>query len=333
LNGRQFYVGKNLHLALLHLRSPTHSLPLWVDAICVNQKDTKERNEQVALMSFIYTRAQMVVAWLGVKDYNTQLDPFRSMSMDWKSGQIPLLAASLAGITNFHSSPEPDYGTLVRIAKSSYWTRLWTVQESYLPRLLVYVYGSRAWLYDDLQRWEVLKAVISKPAPLEPLVQAVDDYAFGAMFRLLDARKERYSDSMRLSSLIERFAHQACTEPRDRVYSLLVLANDGRPISGGDGSTHPVEGSLHALVVQAEGLKQTQRRARPFRVNYSRSFYGIWTDVMEFFTFQAMNIEGRLGENIDTPYTGIQVISDSLPGSQWHARVVRTAGIVQEALG
>jgi hypothetical protein len=38
---------------------------LWVDAICINQKDFKERGEQVQLMRRIYKEAESLTVWLG----------------------------------------------------------------------------------------------------------------------------------------------------------------------------------------------------------------------------------------------------------------------------
>jgi hypothetical protein len=38
---------------------------LWIDAICIDQSNTHERNHQVGMMSHIYKRAQEVVIWLG----------------------------------------------------------------------------------------------------------------------------------------------------------------------------------------------------------------------------------------------------------------------------
>lgn len=40
-------------------------LPLWIDAICINQGDVGERNSQVAQMSIIYRQAIWVTVWLG----------------------------------------------------------------------------------------------------------------------------------------------------------------------------------------------------------------------------------------------------------------------------
>lgn len=41
---------------------------LWIDAICINQKDIEERNQQVAIMEQIYSTAEEVTIWLGQSD-------------------------------------------------------------------------------------------------------------------------------------------------------------------------------------------------------------------------------------------------------------------------
>ena len=38
---------------------------LWIDALCINQSDIPERNQQVALMADIYSKATAVNVWLG----------------------------------------------------------------------------------------------------------------------------------------------------------------------------------------------------------------------------------------------------------------------------
>jgi hypothetical protein len=45
--------------------SPELSLYLWIDAICINQKDLAERSVQVTRMRDIYIRATTVFIWLG----------------------------------------------------------------------------------------------------------------------------------------------------------------------------------------------------------------------------------------------------------------------------
>ncbi|CAG8960313.1 hypothetical protein HYFRA_00012387 [Hymenoscyphus fraxineus] len=41
---------------------------MWIDAICINQKDNSERSSQVALMGRIYSQCQNTYAWLGEED-------------------------------------------------------------------------------------------------------------------------------------------------------------------------------------------------------------------------------------------------------------------------
>ncbi|TVY73452.1 Heterokaryon incompatibility protein 6 OR allele [Lachnellula suecica] len=62
----------NLHLALIHLRHshlhPTEQQPrilLWIDALCINQKDPQEKSWQIQMIRDIYKSAKYVDAWLG----------------------------------------------------------------------------------------------------------------------------------------------------------------------------------------------------------------------------------------------------------------------------
>ncbi|KLU89562.1 hypothetical protein MAPG_08533 [Magnaporthiopsis poae ATCC 64411] len=66
LNGLPFNVGKNLEEALRQLR-PRVGLPriLWIDAVCIDQTNTQERNQQVAQMDNVYRNAARVTVWLG----------------------------------------------------------------------------------------------------------------------------------------------------------------------------------------------------------------------------------------------------------------------------
>ncbi|KAM0453621.1 hypothetical protein ACHAPV_008955 [Trichoderma viride] len=72
-NGEQFDVTENLDSALRHLRSEDNERILWIDAICINQKDKLERGYQVGLMKDIYRMASTVVIWLGEADVDSDL--------------------------------------------------------------------------------------------------------------------------------------------------------------------------------------------------------------------------------------------------------------------
>ena len=60
----------NLESALRQFRSTDANVILWIDAICINQLDVPERNQQVAIMAEIYSQATEVMVWLG-KDFSS----------------------------------------------------------------------------------------------------------------------------------------------------------------------------------------------------------------------------------------------------------------------
>lgn len=75
LNGRDWSVTTNLDAALRAMRrrlrrrnDDPRRFSIWIDAICINQGDTKEKDYQVPMMGDIYASAQEVLIWTGEAD-------------------------------------------------------------------------------------------------------------------------------------------------------------------------------------------------------------------------------------------------------------------------
>jgi Heterokaryon incompatibility protein (HET) len=64
-----------LGCALIRLRHPEQSRRLWVDAICINQKDLREQSTQVGMMTRIFGQAVRVVAHLGPEEDGSEILP------------------------------------------------------------------------------------------------------------------------------------------------------------------------------------------------------------------------------------------------------------------
>jgi hypothetical protein len=65
-------VGASLAKALVVFRLTDRTRRIWVDALCINQKDVAERQSQVRMMGAVYGKAEHVLCWLG--PFNGQED-------------------------------------------------------------------------------------------------------------------------------------------------------------------------------------------------------------------------------------------------------------------
>lgn len=45
---------------------------LWIDQLCIDQDNVKERNHQVSLMDKVYSLCERVLIWLGLEDDNSK---------------------------------------------------------------------------------------------------------------------------------------------------------------------------------------------------------------------------------------------------------------------
>jgi hypothetical protein len=68
LNGCLVPVSATSEAAVRRMRLIDQSRVLWIDAICINQSSLSERNEQVALMSDVYSIATQNLVYLGKDD-------------------------------------------------------------------------------------------------------------------------------------------------------------------------------------------------------------------------------------------------------------------------
>ena len=119
LNGRECIIRRNLFDVLLLFREMnTLETYLWVDALCINQRDIPERNQQVQLMRDIYSRTQMVHIWLGqgIPEVKTLFAGMASVQPDTEAELL----------LNDRNGCKP---ALRHLMKQSWWTRLWVVQE------------------------------------------------------------------------------------------------------------------------------------------------------------------------------------------------------------
>jgi Heterokaryon incompatibility protein (HET) len=136
LGGYELGITRNLHVALQHLQSEHETRVLWIDALCINQSNTMERNQQVRMMGQIFHSAQRVLAWLGeaenesdesmtvVEDIAELCTKIKERG-DWDSFS-PQLLADFGFETN-----DKNWTALRHLLHRPYWSRIWIFQEQH----------------------------------------------------------------------------------------------------------------------------------------------------------------------------------------------------------
>jgi hypothetical protein len=73
VDGYSLQIRASLWEALQELTTHVNTIRLWVDQICIDQKNETEKKQQVELMSKIYKQAQRVIGWLGDHEDDSEL--------------------------------------------------------------------------------------------------------------------------------------------------------------------------------------------------------------------------------------------------------------------
>ncbi|KAL2821423.1 heterokaryon incompatibility protein-domain-containing protein [Aspergillus cavernicola] len=248
-----FQVTTNLEAALKCLRHSRKKRLIWIDYVCIDQGNVKEKNTQLPLMGRIYRDATSVIAWLGPLTPNME----QTMSM------INRRKSGLAGILQDVRQMKPSWGQKSRrgsilsfcdavegfleIASAPYWGRIWTFQEYYLPeKLPVGMCGNLPFtvpsLFELCMRFsDVLSAYIKdldKIAPRQGDAADIENHrklqsrVKESLHRLAqsnpmsDFAHDIVSERRRPSSFVDALeltAQRQCYDPLDRFYALYSL--------------------------------------------------------------------------------------------------------------
>lgn len=135
-NDERKRITTNLHQALSAMREQDRGTEfIWVDAICIDQDNEKEKAVQVSQMLQIFQQAKHVIAWLG--DPGPLLEDVKlSMSLDnSKAGFATIdLDQVNRGLRWVYSAP--------------WFERLWVQQELFASKSLVFMCGSHCFRED-----------------------------------------------------------------------------------------------------------------------------------------------------------------------------------------
>jgi hypothetical protein len=130
----KFYIRDNLAAALKQFRKETEDVNVWVDALCINQENVKEKTAQVARMDIIYSEATYVCVWLGAGQ------PESKETFDFLKYEI-LNLKTLDDLVKT-SSHARKWRLVVNMMKNRWFSRRWVIQELALAKKAIVRWGS-----------------------------------------------------------------------------------------------------------------------------------------------------------------------------------------------
>lgn len=223
-------VTPNLLAALLHLQRRT-PVTLWVDAICINQEDYKERSRQVSLMSQIYQKAKQVIVWL----YSTEPTP--------PGDDEPWVMVQKPGPEDYHLNEDnvwirrprarEDYKVVelprhvLTMFQHPWFLRIWIIQEIAYARDIVIKTGEQTAYWEDAQDW--VSKYLGRASDDRNTFVKEDVELNIVMLSVMDEWRNQVRlnlFNLPFSELLDRSQYCDSTEPKDKVFALFSLASD-----------------------------------------------------------------------------------------------------------
>lgn len=240
IDEKSFLVTKSLLSALNHIRALRSGvLVLWIDQICIDQKNEVEKGYQVNQMDQIYQKACSNLVWLGeaTAQSDRAYDMIKIMTRD-TPGDWPVLASRTNAKS--HRCKLLDEATFsasdwiafeITFELRPVWSRVWIIQELVLAKTIELQCGHR------VLQWEVIDFFLTASSKFDVghrlhfrlpgntiLAPNLTPYAVAVIKHnryVLLRGKQRKTD---LTQLLIDFQKWKSTDSRDKIYALLSLA-------------------------------------------------------------------------------------------------------------
>lgn len=226
VDGKDFPATSNLAKALNYLRYPDRERIMWVDAICISQKDGNERSQQVQTMRSIYAKAKEVLIWLGeissnfrealalipriveLAERNERADTRRTA---WLSNDIP---------DDFPNPSDPVWHNIFQLLARPWFRRAWTVQEFTMAQKATMIYG-----HLSVDAEHMLKAIRFLALSRDVFGNNIGNFQYTNRFDAITQHK-RYLDGgieMPPLQVFLRNRLAMATDPRDKIFAFYGM--------------------------------------------------------------------------------------------------------------
>lgn len=125
----KFYVKENLYAAFQQFRSPGKDVYLWVDAVCIDQRNMKERTAQVTNMHKVYMYAKDVYIWLGPGKPTENQRTFEFLHKILNFQELELLVNRLKLKKSTWEEDQRDCMNAIKLMKAEWFSRRWIIRK------------------------------------------------------------------------------------------------------------------------------------------------------------------------------------------------------------
>ncbi|PMD43635.1 hypothetical protein L207DRAFT_510144 [Hyaloscypha variabilis F] len=226
INGKCLKIGNNLATFLQSARGKEEeSRQIWIDAVCINQKDVYERNVQVLRMRRIYQKANQVVVWLGPATNRGDVAVrFLKLVFDNcpRGGEIAWFKNLMKG-----NDLAIEWKALAGFLGRAWWNRIWIVQEIVLAKEALVLCGTASMTWTQLEY--SLHYTSNLLDEIKTQVQDQGDHSkirdcVRKIARLTAIRRRK--DNLNVVDVFDNVGGNDCTDKRDKIYGLLGIIPD-----------------------------------------------------------------------------------------------------------
>jgi hypothetical protein len=260
-------VTSNAYCALRSLRSVIQPRLIWIDSICINQRNNPEKNKQILLMRDIYRRASRVIVWLDEGE-----DSHLAFSLISELLFITKAETMMEIIARYKDeAPSPRWLALNKLVRSPWFDRVWVIQEMVFASKIQVIYGDRKLGWRDL-----VAALCPIASPVDPaqlckfVICQTEKHGL-----LLDSQSLHHvltMDHLRRRALLGiKPTLFACLE-----HTMAFKATDPKDFIF----------AIQAMSLQWEGISQADNDKNPelavLKPDYSKAVEEIFTDVARY---------------------------------------------------
>ncbi|KAM3078481.1 hypothetical protein ACMFMG_006360 [Clarireedia jacksonii] len=217
VNGIVIEITQNLASALQCVRDRNISRRLWVDAICINQTDEEEKNDQVAKMAYIFRGSKRVLTFLGPDDDCSEVfDYLDSVKPDGGGNESAITLRVLKAFWALLLKP--------------WWSRIWVIQEFICAPELVVGCGRR-WVNEAkfFEGFEKLKTELLFRIEEQPqsTLSHLGSASLVSVRKVLNMRhallNRRMDPSRNLPDLFRETRGYLASDPRDKIFAINLF--------------------------------------------------------------------------------------------------------------